>query len=126
MPILVPLVVERVQRLPNILLRDLGVSRRCLHVCMPELRLRHAQALSATKQFRTARVTKRVRMQRGYPSPSAGGSDDLPNPLTRNPTLDGLTNFVRVRDHEEWSHTCRVRSLSRNVVAEDHARPRRQ
>jgi len=93
---------------------------------MPELLLHHAQALRAPKQFRTARVTKRVRMQRGYPSPSAGGPGDFPNPLTRSPTLDGLTSFVRVRDHEEWSRTGRVRSLGRHVVAKDHARPRRQ
>src|SRR5215467_3122610 len=65
-------------------------------------------------------------MQRGYPSPSAGGSHDLPNPLTRNPTLDGLTNCIRIRDHEEWSRTCHVCSLGRHVVTEDHARPRRQ
>src|SRR5262250_3555888 len=93
---------------------------------MPELLLHHAQALRAPKQFRTARVTKRMRMQRGYPSPSAGGSGDFPNPLTSNPTLNGLTNFVRVLDHEEGSRTGRVHSLGRDVVAEDRARPRRQ
>jgi len=112
--------VEHPKLLLQVLLRNLGVYRRGLHISVPQVLLHGPKvAVGAAQELGAARVPERVGVEFRDPHALTHVLDDFPDALTTHTPRGEFVACRSKRDHKERFGWGRSRSVSPKVLIED-------